>query len=110
MPAYTPEATVCDTTVRNTVCKTIFIHPAALFSSLEGGEGVLLQLESRQCFRLNRTGARIWQLLNQGVRSDDLSWALEREFEVDAEHARKSVLRLLSELAAANLIHTTKTA
>ena len=64
---------------------------------------VLIHLETNQIYDLNRTGYRIWQLLQAGSDYPTIRASIEREFAVDPEVAAKEVSALLDHLAAEHL-------
>ena len=78
-------------------------HPDVVDTDLDDGETALLHLETRTYFSLNATGSRIWRGLKAGLSLAEVSRRLEQEFQIDAEGARRSVLRVASELADARL-------
>jgi hypothetical protein len=67
-------------------------------TELEGGETVLLQLESKIYYSLNGTGTQIWQNLKQGFSLQEISRRLQAQFEVESERADRSVLVLVDDL------------
>jgi Coenzyme PQQ synthesis protein D (PqqD) len=79
-------------------------HPEVVDTTLDGGEVVLLHLESKAYYSLNLTGERIWQGLKQGLTLKEISQRLQAQFEVDAERADRSVLDLVSELSQQNVV------
>lgn len=82
-------------------------HPEVLVTPLDSGGAVLLALETRATFTLNATGYRIWELLAQGLTSDDVAARLAIEFDVEAPAALAGVARLREELSAAGLLAAT---
>lgn len=69
-----------------------------------GGEVVLVQLRRNRIYTLNQTGARLWELLEQG---HDLQRAREQmllEFEVGEEQLREEIRALVDELVKAGLL------
>jgi hypothetical protein len=65
---------------------------------------VMMSLEQGMYFGLEGSGSRIWALLEQPRRVDEICETLMQEFEVDADACRSQVLGLLQELAQAQLI------
>jgi Coenzyme PQQ synthesis protein D (PqqD) len=55
------------------------------------------QLESKICYSLNLTGERIWQGLKDGLTPKEISGQLQKEFDVEAERAIRSVDELIDE-------------
>lgn len=68
------------------------------------GEAVILHLEDGVYFGLNEVGSRVWSLLAEPVRVDQVCTVIEDEYEVDTETCRQDVLRLLGELADHDLL------
>ena len=67
-------------------------------------EGVLIHLDTKLSYALNRTGLRIWFLLKEGRNFDEIIEKLHEEFEVDRDQAKKDVFNLIQELLARKLI------
>jgi hypothetical protein len=70
-----------------------------LFTQLDDGSAVLLNLGSGLYYTLNRAGVVVWKSLGQGAC--DVSALVERlcaTFEVDRAEAEREVIRLLGEL------------
>ena len=78
-------------------------HAQVVDTKLDDGEVVLLHLESKSYYSLNLTGERIWQGLKQGLSLRQISQRLQEEFDVDEDHADKSVLDLVMELCEQKL-------
>ena len=73
-------------------------------TELEGGEMVLLHLQTKHYYSLNVTGIRIWQALKRGSSLQEISHRLQSEFAVDAEEAGASILTLVNELISQQLV------
>jgi hypothetical protein len=78
-------------------------HPQVVDTELDGGEVVLLHLESKMYYSLNPTGERIWQGLKDGLSLGEISRRLQEEFDVEADAADKSVVDLVNELCEQKL-------
>lgn len=65
---------------------------------------ILLNLRSKRCFGLNRTGAAIWRGLERGQREAELVDGLCRAFDVSPEEAGPSLTEFLAALASRELI------
>lgn len=68
------------------------------------GEAILLDLASEEIFRLNETGSRIWQLLNEHHDPEIVQEALLKELDVDMSVLRNDLAELLNQLLEASLI------
>lgn len=71
---------------------------------------VLIHLETNQIYDLNRTGYRIWQLLEAGSDYGAIRQCIEQEFAVDPEVAAQEINALLDHLAAEHLTEEAKNA
>jgi hypothetical protein len=65
---------------------------------------VLIHLETNQIYDLNRTGYRIWQLLQEGSDPSAIEDRLREEFEVDPAVAANELRALLERLTSEGLI------
>src|SRR5215831_6360112 len=79
-------------------------HPDTVDTELDSNEVVLLQLDRKLYFSLNRTGLRVWQGVKQGASLRDISASLQREFAVEPQRADSSVLRIAGELSREKLV------
>lgn len=70
------------------------------------GEGMIVDLNTKQYFRLNETAALIWRNLESAKPIDDIVAELQSRYEVTREQATSSIKKLLGKLAANNLIQT----
>jgi Coenzyme PQQ synthesis protein D (PqqD) len=82
----------------------VYPHPQVVDTELDGGEVVLLHLDSKIYYSLNFTGRRIWQGLKQGLTLEGISRRLQEEFDVDADRADKSILDLVNDLSKQKLV------
>lgn len=80
------------------------VAPDVVYSSLPDG-AVLLSTREEVYFGLNRTGARVWELLQEVETLDDLCVELREDFP-DAPNGqlRKDVVELLDELEELGLL------
>lgn len=70
------------------------------------GEGMIVDLNTKQYFRLNETAALIWRSLERAKPIDEIVAELQSQYEVTREHATSSIEKLLEKLAANNLVQT----
>ena len=69
-----------------------------------GSETVLLDLDSEEFFGLDGVGARVFELLEEPRRLDDVVGTLLTEYDVDRETLTTDVTDLVSELLTRNLL------
>jgi len=75
-----------------------------VFTDFEGGEGILVNLNTKQYYQLNETGALIWRGLENGSTVEDIVSEMQTLYEVTREHALTSVDRLLLTLESNKLV------
>ena len=83
------------------------LKPAAnvLARRMPGG-AVLVHLPSNRIFELNETGARVWELLAEGLDGEALIGRLGSEFTVDPVRLRTEVDAVLAHLGREGLLST----
>lgn len=69
-----------------------------------GDEVVLVQLETNRIFTLNRTGARLWQLLRETGDRRVVEQRLREEFHVAADTLAREVDSMLEQLQRSGLV------
>ena len=81
------------------------MKPAAevLARRMPGG-AVLVHLGSNRIFELNETGARVWELLNEGLDQEQVLQRIVEEFDVDPPRAGAELRDLLERLAQERLL------
>lgn len=81
-----------------------FTIPDTILAAHLEDEAVLLDMDSKQYYRLNGTAAFIWKALERGLPHDGIVNDLTENFEVAREAATAELNRLLDELAGAGLL------
>ena len=69
-----------------------------------GDDFVLVHLQSNKVYELNRTGARLWQLIGDGKSPREAEDVLCREFDVDAATVHTEVEALVESLLTERLL------
>ncbi|HZX14862.1 MAG TPA: PqqD family protein [Thermodesulfobacteriota bacterium] len=67
-------------------------------------EGVLLNLETKTYYTLNKPGIYVWQLINNGLTPSEIVHRVKEEFEIDEETAENNVSNLIHELIREQLV------
>jgi hypothetical protein len=75
-------------------------------TEFDGGEGILVDLNTKRYYELNETALLVWKGLEKGLGIDDLVAAVIAEYEVEPEHARSSVENLMARLGSYKLVST----
>lgn len=79
-------------------------HEHVVFTEFDGGEGVLVDLDTKKYFQLNPTAAVVWRGLEGGKSLDEIVRDMTDEYDVTPEHAARSVERLLGNLRYFRLV------
>jgi hypothetical protein len=80
------------------------IQDHVVFTDLDGVEGVLVDLNSKQYFQLNATASLIWRGLARGLDAERIAEELTAEYDVTLEHARGSVEAAIRDFSARRLV------
>ena len=75
-----------------------------IFTDFNGQEGILVDLNTKQYYRLNETGSLIWRGLEKGNTVEEIVSEIQNSYEVSSEHARASVEKLLLNLETNKLV------
>ena len=73
-------------------------------TEFEGGEGILVDLNTKRYYQLNETALLIWKGLEQGCTSEEIVNEVLAQYAVDPGHARQSVETLLRSLISYRLV------
>jgi hypothetical protein len=65
---------------------------------------VLVQLQTNTIYELNRTGARLWELLDTGHDLEQAQEQMLLEFDVDEQRIRNEASTLMHDLVAQGLL------
>ena len=79
-------------------------EPSVVTSALPNGEVVLLHLDTRRYYSLNKTGALIWKPMDHSATLAAMSEALAEQFDVSAEAAQEAVCELMRDLKSHKLV------
>lgn len=83
---------------------TRYLIPDEVLTAHLQDEAVLLHLGSKRYFRLNATGAWIWQGLERGYSTDELLVHLRERFDVEADEAADAIETHLAKLSELGLV------
>jgi hypothetical protein len=79
-------------------------HDHVIFTDLDGTEGVLVDLNTKQYFQLNETACVVWRGLANGTPAIEIAREMTTRYDVTLEHAQSSVGAALAALAAHHLV------
>lgn len=82
------------------------INPNVLFTELDDGTGVLLNLDTKFYFALNKTGVFVWKTLAEGAARTPAALAkrLTEVFRVEIEMAERDIAAIIDEMLADDLL------
>ncbi len=75
-----------------------------VISSVMDGEAVLLDLKTEEYFILDKTGTRIWQLLEEFVNFDTVIASMLDEYDVDEITVKNDLIWFSGELEKEGLL------
>ncbi|HKG91136.1 MAG TPA: PqqD family protein [Gemmatimonadaceae bacterium] len=84
----------------------MYIIPPHVLTAHLTGEAVVLHMHTKRYYRLNDTGASIWQAIEQGLGREEILARLCDEFSVEPDEAAAELDRIVRELAAESLLTT----
>ena len=73
-------------------------------TEFEGGEGILVDLQTRRYYQLNETALLVWKSLENGAGIDEIVAKLANDYDIGSDHARVSVEGLVARLKAYRLV------
>lgn len=84
--------------------QTVAPHDHVVFTDFEGGEGVLVDLNTKRYYTLNETAALIWRALERGDGPEEIVRQMTEAYDVTPEHAARSLEQTISTLRARQLL------
>ena len=73
-------------------------------TEFDGGEGILVDLNTKRYYQLNETALLVWKGLEKGSGIEDIVSEVVAAYEVQPEHARTSVENLMARLRSYKLV------
>lgn len=83
---------------------TLAPHEHVVATELDGGEGVLVDLNAKRYYQLNETAMFVWKRLEKGVPPARIVEEMTGVYDVTPEHASRSVSALLQDLRTRKLV------
>jgi hypothetical protein len=75
-----------------------------VFTEFDGGEGVLVDLNTKRYYQLNETAALVWRALEKGKNREEIVGEFTAQYEVSAEHAQASLDKILRRFQSYKLL------
>jgi Coenzyme PQQ synthesis protein D (PqqD) len=76
-------------------------------TDFDGGEGILVDLNTKRYFQLNETAMIVWRGLEQGKSINEIVNDFTASYEVEPDRAQLSVERLLDSFQTYKLVSAT---
>jgi hypothetical protein len=83
---------------------TVLRTPANVSFSVVGEDAFLLNTRTNKYYGLEKVGARLWELLNEGKSLRDAHQIILSEYEVDPAQLEQDLLELLNHLLENGLV------
>jgi hypothetical protein len=77
-----------------------------IFTDLDGKEGVLVDLNTKQYFQLNETASLIWRGLARGTPVAEIAREITQAYDVTLEHAQASVEAAVARFSRHRLLNS----
>ena len=79
-------------------------HDHVVFTDLDGVEGVLVDLNTKQYFQLNETACLVWRGLAKGTPLAEIADEMTGKYDVPPDKARSSVEAILEQFVTHQLV------
>jgi hypothetical protein len=74
-------------------------------TDFDGGEGILVDLNTKKYFQLNETAMVVWKGLEQGKTVGEIASDITSKYEVALDNATRSVERILDNFQSYKLLN-----
>lgn len=82
---------------------TVHLNPDVIFQRMED-DVVLLHAQTNRCYNLNKTAARLWELLSAEPSLSAAQQQMLSDFDVEATQLAEEITALVTSLHTENLI------
>lgn len=79
-------------------------HKHIVSTEFDGGDGVLVDLNSKQYFQLNETAMLVWRCLEKGQSFPEIVNEMTSLYDVTSEHAAARVEKVLQDFQSQQLV------
>jgi uncharacterized protein with gpF-like domain len=87
-----------------TITTTPRPHSHVVYTEFDGQEAVLVDLNTKRYYTLNETGMLVWRGLERGDSVSQIAREISDRYDVSEENAASSIERLITSLAAHQLL------
>ena len=81
-----------------------FDIPSTVVARMVGDEVVLLDLDAGTYFGLDPVGARVWELIGEGLTLSSVCDRMQNEYDTPRNTLKKDILELIKALREENLV------
>lgn len=81
-------------------------HDHIVATEFDGGEGVLVDLNSKHYYQLNETAMFVWRCLEDGHPLSEILSKMTATYDVTPEQAAESVEKVLADFQSRNLVQS----
>ena len=81
-------------------------HGHIVSTEFEGGEGVLVDLNSKQYYQLNETAMLVWRCLENGQSFEDIVAEMTKVYDVQPELAATKIQKVVGDFQSRNLLES----
>ena len=75
-----------------------------IYADLDPKEGVVLNLDTKNYYRLNETGQLIWQRLSAGKSTEEIASEFTDSYDVTSDQAKADVEEMVTQLKREHLL------
>ena len=75
-------------------------------TDFDGGEGILVDLDTKKYYQLNETAMFVWRGLERGKSTDEIAADMTSNYEVELDRATVSVERIIDNFQTYKLLST----
>ena len=73
-------------------------------TDFDGGEGILVDLNTKKYYQLNETAMVVWKGLEQGKTTNEIAADITSAYKVELDHASASVQRIVDNFQTYKLV------
>lgn len=81
-------------------------HDHIVSTEFEGGEGVLVDLNSKQYYQLNETAMLVWRCLENGQSLEAIVTEMTNVYDVAPEQAASKIETVVEDFQSRNLVRS----
>ncbi len=78
-------------------------HEHIVSTEFDGGEGVLVDLNTKRYYQLNETAMLVWKCLEKGSSFSEMVEEMTKAYDVDDAHATSSIEKVLADFSSNKL-------